>query len=73
MNNSVIRERNLNVEYPFRPVRVARPHVLEPIFDETYWAAQSASEVRNEHRMFDATLDPVASANVHVLVNADAI
>src|SRR6476659_9712666 len=73
MNDSVGRKSNLHIEYALRPMRVPCPHILEPIFNEADRSAQSACEVRNEHRVLNATLHAVASANIHVLVHTDAI
>ncbi len=66
-------ERHLDVEAAVRPLGVARGHVLQAILHEPHRCAQPPRQETGEHRVLDAALDPVAAADVDVVMHPDCI
>jgi hypothetical protein len=52
---------------------IAGAHVLQPVLDQPHRAAEAARQMAGEHGVLDAALDPVAAADVDVVVHPHGV
>ena len=73
LDDAFVVEGDIHIEDALGPVRVSRPHVLQPVLDEAHGPAEYTGKMRGEHGLLDTALDPVAPAHVDILMDAHVV